>query len=120
MNPVNSNSPATAWTKTAHFVERQNQRVISDAEVLLALRYGLRFHESGGDIVHFLGRRCLPKTLSDKAAQRANGVVVVVAGGQMLVTTYRNPQFIKELKRRGAEPRRGHHLGMASSTFQIN
>ena len=112
-----------AWTKTTHFVERQNQRVISDGEVLLALRFGLRFHERGGDVVHFLGRRCLPKTLNDKAAKRANGIVVVVSPDQKLVTTYRNPHFIKALKKRGNEPRRGQSYSapvMVSNTFQTN
>lgn len=118
--------PTNEWTKTAHFVERQSQRNVSDREIGLALRFGVRFHEGGGDIVYFLGRRRLPKNLDEKTARRADGVVVVVAQNQTLVTTYRNPQFIRELKKRGHEPRRGQTTicteaaRAASNTFQIN
>ena len=108
------------WTKTAHFVERQNQRSVSDHEVALALQCGVRFHEHGGDIVYFLGRRNVPKTVDEKTAQRANGVVVVVAKGQTLVTTYRNPQFIKALKKRGATPRRAQNTTVTQYIFQTN
>ncbi len=123
---ADATTQASAWTKTAHFVERQNQRNVSDLEVGLALRFGVRFHEGGGDVVHFLGRRRLPKNLDEKTARRADGVVVVVAQNQTLVTTYRNPQFIRELKKRGHEPRRGRTTLWTEAaratldTFQIN
>ena len=87
-------------TKSAHFAVRQVQRGVSDEMVALALRYGRRFYE-GEDRVYFLGRRQMPGEIDPRVADRANGTVVVVAPGEHLVTTYRNPRYVRTLKRRG-------------------
>ncbi len=87
------------YMKTKHFELRQAQRKIPDAQVILALQYGRRFYE-GEDRVYFLGRKHLPNGLDSNMVHRANGTVVVVGVRGELLTTYRNPRFIRELRRR--------------------
>jgi hypothetical protein len=84
---------------SAHFALRQAQRRVSDEAVALALRYGKRFHE-GHDCVYFLGRRQMPQDVPPKLAEKANGTVIVVGANRTLITTYRNPNFVRTLKRR--------------------
>ena len=85
-------------TKTDHFAVRQVQRGVSNEMVRLALRHGLRFYE-GANQVYFLGRRQVPTRVDHRVAERANGTVVVACGDR-LVTTYRNPLYVRKLKRR--------------------
>lgn len=87
------------YVKTEHFIQRQQQRRISDEQVELTLQLGCRFYE-GEELVYFVGRKHLPCELDPKLADRTNGTVVVVGAEGNLLTTYRNPRFIKELKRR--------------------
>jgi hypothetical protein len=91
--------PAATYTPCGHFTMRQAQRGISDEMVALALQFGKPFYE-GEDRVYFLGRRQMPKGIDSRLAERANGMVVVVGPDHTLVTTYRNPDFRKTLKRR--------------------
>ena len=93
------------FVKTPHFVERQSQRHIPDARIALALRFGQTFYQ-GTERVFFLGRkqllraqRALGSTLDADEARRADGTVVVVGGDNALVTTYRNPNYIRHLRR---------------------
>ena len=85
--------------RSTHFSMRQAQRGVSDQAVALALRYGKRFHE-GEDCVYFLGRRQIPQNTPVKLAEKANGTVIVVGANETLITTYRNPGFVRTLKRR--------------------
>jgi hypothetical protein len=85
--------------KSGHFVERQRQRGIGDMEVALALQFGRRFYQ-GGDTVYFLGKKQVPKAW-DWAGEKVNGTVVIVGRDSgALKTTFRNPQFIAQLKRK--------------------
>lgn len=99
------NGGATALVKTAHFVERQRSRGIQDDWIRWTIAYGERFYQ-GTMQVFFLGRKGLKKAqkvercrLSDRESQMADGTVVVVGDGNALVTTYRNPNYIRHLKR---------------------
>jgi hypothetical protein len=87
------------FTPSDHFRMRQAQRGITGDMVKLALRYGKPFYE-GSDRVYFLGRRQMPRGIDGRVADRANGTVVVVGPDDRLITTYRNPNFVKTLKRR--------------------
>ena len=87
------------FVKTAHFEQRQAQRKITDQIVALTVSRGRRFHE-GDDTVYFLRRRDLPSTLSHEASRRADGTIVVVGTGGALLTTYRNPLYLRALKHR--------------------
>jgi len=96
-----------SWKKSAHFVERQGRRGVRDEAAKLAIAYGRCFYERG-ERVYFLGRDTIRKRLKDAPApvvedwvRRANGLVVVVGTDGALVTTYRNPNYLKTLKRRG-------------------
>ena len=88
------------YQKTTHFACRQVQRGVRDEIVLLALRFGRKFYDKGGEQVYFLGRKQLPRDLAPKIAERANGTTVVVGANGALITTFRNPEFSKVLKRR--------------------
>lgn len=96
---------SNTYRKTDHFIERQRQRHIPDTYVGLALQWGQPFYH-GTDKVYFLGRkqlqragRSLGKELSADAVRKADGTVVVVSEDNALVTTYRNPQYIRHLRR---------------------
>lgn len=96
------------WEKTAHFAERQNQRGVRDEAAKLAIARGRCFFERG-DRVFFLGRdairkefRDAPPRVTEEWVRRADGLVVVVGNDGRLITTYRNPRFLKTLKRRHA------------------
>lgn len=112
----------TTFFKTAHFTERQGRRGVGDAVARLAIACGRCFYE-GEDRVFFLGRDAIRKRFQNEPPsviaewlERGDGVVVVVAPGDCLVTTYKNPDFIRTLKRRPEQPlqkprfkfRRGH------------
>ena len=91
--------------KTKHFVERQRKRSIPDRWVLWALSYGVRFYQ-GTQCAFFLGRKQLRRlqrlegfSVSEREMEQADGTVVIVGTGNALVTTYRNPTYIRYLKR---------------------
>ncbi|MBC8141045.1 MAG: hypothetical protein H7Y38_06345 [Armatimonadetes bacterium] len=95
-----------SWKKTTHFVERQGRRSVRDEAAKLAIAYGRCFYERDSR-VYFLGRDAIRKRLKDAPApviddwvRRADGLVVVVSANGALVTTYRNPNYLKTLKRR--------------------
>jgi len=88
------------YQKTVHFERRQVQRGIRDQVVVLALKFGRRFYEKGGDRVFFLGRRQLPQGIAPQLADRAQGTAVVVSADGSLITTFRNPEFSKTLRHR--------------------
>jgi len=88
-----------SFARTDHFCERQGQRQVRDHEIALALRYGVRVHDQG-DRVYFLGRRHLPAVLPPDIARRAEGTVVIVTPDNALKTTFRNPRYLRRLKRR--------------------
>ena len=88
------------YQKTTHFACRRVQRGIRDEVVVLALRFGRKFYDKGGEQVFFLGRKQLPLNLTPKIAERANGTAVVVGADGALITTFRNPDYSKVLKRR--------------------
>jgi hypothetical protein len=81
---------------TDHFAERCRQRRVPAEAVALALCHGRQFHE-GLDTVHFLGRRELQQWDNERSDW---GGVVVVRAGNVLKTTFRNPDFLRKLKRR--------------------
>lgn len=90
--------------KTAHFIERQHQRSITDPLVIMAIACGERFYQ-GSERVYFLGRKHLARAqrklgaaLSEREARRAEGTVVVVGVDNHLITTYRNPSYIRHLR----------------------
>lgn len=92
--------------KTAHFVQRQQARRITDTLVAWALTFGQRFYE-GEDRVFFLGHRQLDRlqrvlriTLSPDDHRHAEGVVVIIHQDGTLVTAYRNPEYCRVLRRR--------------------
>jgi hypothetical protein len=94
------------WEKTDHFAERQGRRGVRDAAARLAVAYGRCFFERG-DRVYFLGRDAIrkrfqnaPAVVADEWVRRADGLVVVVGADGKLITTYRNPRFLRTLKRR--------------------
>lgn len=96
---------ADLYHKTPHFTERQRQRRISDERIWLALNWGQTYYQ-GDQKVYFLGRkqlgraqRVLGKMFSEDEMQKADGTVVVVANDNALVTTYRNPNYIRHLRR---------------------
>lgn len=96
-----------SWKKTNHFVQRQGRRGVRDAAAKLAIACGRCFYERD-DRVYFLGRDAIRKKLKSAPApviedwvRRADGLVVVVGADGSLITTYRNPQYLKTLKRRG-------------------
>lgn len=100
----------TTFQKTPHFTERQGRRGVRDAVARLAIACGRCFYE-GDDRVYFLGRDAIrkrfqnePPSVVDVWVRRGDGVVVVVAPGDRLVTTYRNPHFLRTLKRRPLQP----------------
>lgn len=86
--------------KTEHFLLRQAQRKITDAEIALTLTRGRRFYE-GQEQVYFLCRKNIPKIAGERDfGRRASGTVVVVGPDRALITTYRNARFLRDLKRR--------------------
>lgn len=94
-----------ALVKTSHFDERQRQRSIPDSLVRLALAYGERFFQ-GDQRVYFLGRkhlrriaRILNSRQDDGLLARADGTVVVTGADDVLITAYRNPKYIRHLRR---------------------
>ena len=88
------------YQKTGHFQCRQVQRSIQDPVVILALRFGRRFYEKGGDRVFFLGRKQIPTGTAPQIAERANGTAVIVGADGSLITTFRNRDFSRTLRRR--------------------
>lgn len=91
---------APRYEKTPHFREQQARRHISDQQVALALRFGLRRYDRGS-LVYFLGRRHMPGGLDQASARKAEGTVVVVSHEDALITTYRNPKYLRKLRKRG-------------------
>lgn len=94
------------WDKTGHFAERQGRRGVRDDAAMLAIAYGRCFFERG-DRVYFLGRDAIrkkfknaPSAVTQEWIRRADGLVVVVGADGKLITTYRNPRFLRTLKRR--------------------
>lgn len=105
MNQSQINESTQEYVKTGHFLERQRQRHIHDTQVALAIQYGQPFYQ-GQEKVYFLGRKQLQRAarvlgarLSCKDVKDADGTVVVVADDHSLVTTYRNPNYIRHLRR---------------------
>ncbi len=84
----NNNTPTTLQ-RTGHSVRRQQQRGITRELVALALQFGKRYHVGGGRVAYYLGRRHFPQGLTASLADRAEGLLVVLAG-DVLVTAYRN------------------------------
>ena len=94
------------WQKSAHFAERQGQRGVRDAAAKLAVARGRCFYEHG-ERVYFLGRDAIrkqfknaPGRVAEEWIRRADGLVVVVGSDGRLITTYRNPRFLRTLKKR--------------------
>jgi hypothetical protein len=93
------------FEKTAHFIERQRKRGITDVLIALTIAWGEKFYQ-GSECVYFLGHRHLQYALqkrkmqlSDQEIQRAEGTVVVVGIDNCLITAYRNPRYIRHLRR---------------------
>src|SRR4051812_25308155 len=102
---VTSAAGSAAVFKSSHFAARQRQRQIADTWVWAALRFGQPFYQ-GGDRVFFLGRKQLDRArratggvFGSEEAKKADGTVVVVGPDNTLVTTYRNPHYIRHLRR---------------------
>ena len=81
------------FEKTAHFIERQQQRGITDPLVTVAIACGEKFYQ-GSELVYFLGRKHLERAqrklgavLSEREVRRAEGTVVVVGVDNHLITT---------------------------------
>ena len=98
-NAKNWGMETDRYAMSRHFLIRQGQRGIGKEMVALALRYGRRFYE-GNEQVYFLGRKQMPHFLDPRLMDRANGTVVVVGSDNTLVTAYRNPLYVRALKRR--------------------
>jgi hypothetical protein len=90
---------------TAHGLERQRRRGITDDQLELTLRYGLRLHVTGV-ILYYLRRRDVPWWIGTDYAAKVHGTVAVVSRDGALVTTYRNPKILHRLKKRPRWDRR--------------
>jgi hypothetical protein len=84
--------------KSEHFQCRQNQRGIRDEVVALAIQFGRCFRE-GDRKVFFLGRKQIPGQVRSQLRDKVNGTVVVMSNTGVLVSTYKNPDYIKALKK---------------------
>lgn len=88
-----------------HAARRRMEREITDLQVALAIDFGRRIYGTGAEIC-FLGRRDIPDWLHPRYAERVEGTVVILADDGTVVTTYRNPGAISDLKKRAKLPRK--------------
>jgi hypothetical protein len=88
-----------AFVKSAHFRTRQTQRSVSDYAIGLTLKYGDVFFQ-GTDRVYFLGRKRIPASIPPAQAELLDGTTVVLGMDNVLVTTYRNRDAHRSLRRR--------------------
>jgi hypothetical protein len=96
---ITSASAEGFYVHSAHFKRRQAQRKVSDAAVALALCFGETFFQ-GEDRVYFLGRKHIPAFVPAPMASYLDGTTVVLGPDDVLVTTFRNPEARRALKRR--------------------
>lgn len=92
---------------TKHAAQRRMEREITDLQVALALDFGQRVRGTGVEIC-FLGRRDIPAWLHPRYAERVEGTVVVLGHDGSVVTTYRNPNAMWDLRKqekRSRDPR---------------
>lgn len=91
--------------KSLHFLERQRQRSLPDELIRITIAYGQKFYQ-GSEVVYFLSRKRIRRVerifgtrLDAEVVRSADGIVVVSGQNQTLVTAYRNPKYIRHLRR---------------------
>ncbi len=93
------NRAALSISATAHGLERQRQRGIGDDQLDFTLRYGTR-RWSRGAILVYLRWRDIPAWVDEAYAARVHATVAVLSPDGALLTTYRNPNTLRRLKKR--------------------
>lgn len=84
-------------TDTRHSRQRQQERGIADCYLDIALKYGTRCWMRGGARACYLRWRDIPDWMPERDARRAHGIVAILAEGK-IVTTYRDPKFLQQVK----------------------
>lgn len=87
-----------------HAITRRLKRGLSDLQIALAMDFGQRVHGTGAEIC-FLGRRDIPDWIHPRYAARVEGTVVVLADDGTVVTAYRNPDAMRDLRKLEGRPR---------------
>ena len=87
-----------------HAKTRCQEREISRLQIALAVDFGQRVNGTGVEIC-FLGRRDIPEWLDRRYAERVEGTVVILGHAGEAVTTYRNRDAMRELRKRKKLPR---------------
>ena len=85
-------------------VRRMAQRNLSPEDVLAVLRFGRTLYKVGATVC-FLGWRDLPLGFERQLERLVDTSVVTI--GNRIITVYRNPKVIAEIKRKSKPFRRG-------------
>lgn len=85
-------------------VRQMAQRNLSPEDMQTVIRFGRNLHIIGA-MVCFLGWRDLPRGF-ERQLERLVGTSVVTVGNR-IITVYRNPKVIAEIKRKSKPFRRG-------------
>lgn len=85
---------------SAHAIEQAAKRNFSVEEIYYALQHGQRIYRTG-IVFYFLGCRNIPKAdRRDSHITRLVGTTLLVSHNRELITVYRNPDGLRDIKRK--------------------
>lgn len=87
-----------AVTPSLHSLSRMNERQIPRDLVEFVTSYGTKYRYQGG-FACFLRRRDKPEWLPPEYGRKVEGVVAIVVN-EVIVTTFRDRDFPRKMKRR--------------------
>ena len=86
-------------TASAHCLLRLQERSIPDSYMDMVLCYGSR-HFVPKARAYYMRWRDIPDWVPDGQAHKLHGLVVIVSEDGLALTTYRNPHFLHQVRRR--------------------
>jgi len=84
---------------SGHCLQRLRERSIPDYYMDMVLRYGSRYYVPKAR-AYYMRWRDIPDWMPDTQAKRMHGLVVIVSEDGLALTTYRNPHFLHQVRRR--------------------